>query len=259
METEISPLKKFLKFDKVASIIGFVVDTITIISILFTLRLPKSEDVSIPTFITPWLALGIWFISFYVYLSILHSYWEKHQEKMNYHLRFHKFLMLNLTIQFRQPFLLLPGIVLFILLLFIIFQESLIALGIIFVIVLIVSAITYITTYGFEMEETKEETENNWIMIKINDEWDQLEKRITLELGRNRWIDPYDLADIARIWQIRIEHLDFAMAKYATQHPDKSKYGFVCESGTGKVISGQKPVLINMVDFPTNKFYASSL
>jgi len=58
--------KKFFQFDQIARIIGFIVDVITLLSILFALKLNR---IDLPSFITPGLALGIWFIASYTYLA----------------------------------------------------------------------------------------------------------------------------------------------------------------------------------------------
>jgi hypothetical protein len=62
-----SAVKRFLQFDKFALILGFVVDSITLVSILLAVSL--SGTVALASFITPVLAFAIWLLAVYTYVE----------------------------------------------------------------------------------------------------------------------------------------------------------------------------------------------
>ncbi len=110
-----STLKRVLQFENIATVLGFIVDTITLASIILALNSQNAS--SLPPIITPGLALGIWCLAAYTYIALLHSYWEKQMSVKGYSDTFGMFLLNDLMLRFRNPFALLPAVVLIITLL----------------------------------------------------------------------------------------------------------------------------------------------
>jgi len=105
--------RKFFQFDKLALVLGFVVDSITLTSILLAISLPGGSF-TLATFITPGLAFAIWLLMLYTYFAYLHYYWEKNLTEQNLADKFSLFLVNDLLFQFRKPLLLFPAIILII-------------------------------------------------------------------------------------------------------------------------------------------------
>jgi len=59
-------LRSFLKFDTFALIVGFIVDIITLVSIVLSLQIPEIRN-NLPNFITPGFAFGLWVLALYIY------------------------------------------------------------------------------------------------------------------------------------------------------------------------------------------------
>jgi hypothetical protein len=242
-------VKRILSFDKIALILGFVVDSITLALILLSIDVGSGEF-TVPSFISPWLAFSIWVLAVYTYLAFLHSYWEKHQADQNLSQRFRDFLLFDLILKFHNPLLSAPAIISIMTLFWIASYEPAI-IGII-VVVAILSVIDAMITFGLSVvsgsasEESKERVEDNWEYLK---------ERIGHRLSRQQWISYNDLKDVAVIWDVPVHNMNYVLAKYATEHPTQTAYAEVRLRGDGAVISGDDPVLINLEKLDHDKYY----
>ena len=72
------------------------------------------------------------------------------------------------------------------------------------------------------------------------------------------WLDHSDFTDIANLWDIGNEHLDYAFAKYAVENSLTIRYGRVYKRSSGECISGQYKfkVLVNLQTLNREEFYA---
>ena len=104
-------IKMTEKITWAGTIIGLIVDLIAITQIIaFTLnRSTNSSYLSV--FIRPSVGVVIWGLAFFVYLAFLHLYWENHNADKNFSSKFFWFLVNDLVLKFKKPFLLLPVII----------------------------------------------------------------------------------------------------------------------------------------------------
>ena len=258
-----SPVTKFFQFDPIARIIGFVVDVITLLSLLFAIRL---NSVDLPSFITPALALGIWCIASYTYLAYLHRYWEMKMLEKQFHRRFGTFLVGDLVLHFRSPFVLLPAFVLIIILVAILASNPTtislsVILGVVLVPLLLILGGGYVLRVRAELEEeeneSKNEKERNRARSFVDENWTSLRKRIKQELETKQWIDARSLSDIAMVQGIDDSALTYGLAKYATENAITVKYGYVRRRTDNRVVSGYQKVLIYLQNLNHDNYFYS--
>jgi hypothetical protein len=245
----------FFKFDKAALILGFVVDSITIISILFAINVSQIT-INLQSFISPGLAFSIWVISAYTYLALLHRYWENSEEFSKN--SFSYFLFTDLLFHFKRPFFHFPTLVLVILLFWIAYVADKSGglaggLGALLFIVGFVTFMAFAMSADQNDEPITEEDKE-----KINTNWEFLKERIELKLSRNQWLAVNDLTEIAEVWQIPITTMGNALSKYAFECPDNVEYGYVYRRKDDELISGREPVLINLDEINRKRYYYST-
>jgi hypothetical protein len=241
------------KFFTFALVIGFVVDTITLISILLSLRLNNGIFV-LPTFINHWLAFSVWVLGFYLYLALLHSYWQKNVVSKNFQQTLGGFLIRNLILEFCSPFLSLLGLVSLITLVWIASFEQGIA-TVLIVILVFGGYITFITFFVKGMTSTHEVKIDDDLKQKIDGNWEFVKKRIKNKLSRKQWISFLDLEDIAILWNIDVDDMVYALAKYASENPTGTTLGKIHLREDGETISGDCSVLVNIKNFNHEKYY----
>ena len=187
--------KAFFAFERTALVIGFVVDSITIVSILLALvSVDDTSSLSLPTFITPALAWGVWFLAMYTCLALLHGYWERHRHAAGYSKHFRTFLVVDL-VRFRNPILLFPLIVL-VILLFVIIYITLPETTVIWAIaagVMIVLTILSVAIGEADVQEGSKSPEMREWMRTIESEWSFFNDRISRMLEGSPWVTEYDL------------------------------------------------------------------
>jgi hypothetical protein len=64
---------------------------------------------------------------------------------------------------------------------------------------------------------------------RINERWPELKRHIKVKLSQRQWLYYYDLSDISEAWEIPVEAMSYALAKYATESPTTTYYGSVYE------------------------------
>jgi hypothetical protein len=245
--------EKFFTFDKVALVIGFVVDTITLASILLSLKL-KGNSFALPNFINHWLAFSVWVLGFYIYLALLHAYWKKNIVIKQFQETFGGFLIRNLLLEFCSPFLSLLGLVSLITLIWIASFEQ----GIATVLITILAFGGYIAVITFfvkGMTSTYEVNIDDDRKQKIDESWEFVKKRIKSKLSRKQWISFIDLEDIAILWDIDVDDMVYALAKYASENPMGTTFGEIYRREDNEMISGDYSVLINLKNIDHEKYY----
>ena len=245
----------FLKFDKVALILGFIVDTITISSILLVIKIPE-VSINLSPIISPGLALALWVITGYIYLVLLHRYWESKDEFSNR--TFGVFLSEDLIFKFKNPILLFPWLILIVILFWIAFAFDPSGglaggLGAILFIIFFVSFFAYAMSTDDDEEPVTEEEKG-----EIDKNWDFLIERINLKLKRNQWLTIHDLGEIADIWEISTSAMNYALTKYAFEFPEDVEYGYVHRREDDALISGRMPVLINLEMINDERYWYST-
>lgn len=245
-----SLLKTIFQFDRIATIIGFIVDTITLVSLILALNL---NPLTLPSFLSPGLALGIWVIACYTYLSYAHFYWEKNRKQKRFRNRFGLFMIYDLIREFRSPLTLFPAIVLVVLLVAVLsLNEALFGISITIGIMLIVVGIfVYADRSDNDTDEkrVKRFTDENWAFIK---------KRVKQGLSTKVWINCNDLSDIALTWKVDVQAMHYILAKYASENAVSTRYGGVYkkgDDGKGTLISGSTKVLINLENFDRTNYF----
>ncbi len=81
------------------------------------------------------------------------------------------------------------------------------------------------------------------IKAHLEENWANLEERISIELRRYNWIEVNQLQDVADLLEVPLGSLEIAFAKYASTHPTEVKYGYLY-SANGFQLSEWK-VLVN--------------
>ena len=214
----------------------------------------KLDRVDLPTFITPGLALGIWFIASYTYLAYLHRYWEMNVLEKRFHQRFGTFLVGDLVLRFRSPFALLPAIVLLIVLI------AILASNVTFLLLTIMLVVPVCLVLGWMYvqrvrNELRDEEEKIKSKSPVDENWTSLKKRINQELENMQWIDAGALSDIAMVRGIDVSALGYAFAKYAAENAAATKHAHVCRRSDRVCVSGYTKVLINLQNLNRDNYY----
>lgn len=97
----------------------------------------------------------------------------------------------------------------------------------------------------FDNEELRERVKagRDVVRARMGESWADWEKRISLELSRNNWIELTDIQDMADLLDVPEGSLQIVFAKYASIHPTEVRYGLLFSSD-GWVIS-EGMVLVN--------------
>ena len=225
----------FESFAMVATILGFIVDSIAIVTILIA----TSLDEETPAFISPDLALGILVLAAFSYFGWLHSYWLENREKYNAY--FSLFVIRDLMLDFQSPKHLFPLATLIVMFGLITFptvgrnEASLLgAIGFFGGIGIFLGIIALVIYKVSEVEEKstkskgkdKQEKYNTFKSV-VDENWEFWEKRIEIELRDVLWISKYSFQDLMITEEITGEGINYILAKYAKLHRDKTEYGSV--------------------------------
>lgn len=238
-------------------ILAVAADIIAVISIMSFNGTVINQN---PTkfFLSPVFALAIWLISAFTYLGILQRYWQGQQPNKQFQTTFPLFIKQDLLQNFREPFLLLPALVL-IILVFWIFAELIrstqwlqvvlgyiLVFGVIFGIPLVLARRIVRTIHEDDPEEKAKKI--------IDNDWVKLENVIETKLARKSWITVNDLADQAGILDTYPIYLMYALQKYSTEHPEQTAFGIVLRKDSLELVT-KLPVLISLQNFPLDEFY----
>jgi len=240
--------KQVLSFDKLALILGFIVDSITLASILLAIDF-KGSGFALPNFITPGLASVVWLLAVYTYLAFLHSYWSSHKAEEDLAETFAGFLGRDLILRFRSPWLLFPGFVSVVSLGWIMYSASH-ALLYIAVAVGVLTLFFGWWLYRFDDAGTRVSRK---VKNRVEKEWSYLEKQIQHRLAGAQCVSYHDLQDIAEVWGVHPKGMSYALAKYAAEHPDTTRYGLLLRRDTGKLV-GPYHVLVNLQSIDRDRY-----
>jgi len=258
-QIDTNKVKKLFRFEKAALILGFIVDTITILTILLTITLPRADNL-LPSVITSWLALIVWILATYTYFAYLHHYWERNILKESLSEKFSVFIVDDLVFRFRYPWKLLPLPILIVLLALTSYTTDSYHIGLwIFSLVLVASMFklihfkSYLNKLAHEAEkelEQQRKSEENWKVVK---------EQIRVLLTREQFIDADDLEHALRVLRIPKENLSYFLAKYAIEYPEQTKFDNLYRKGTPSRYREEssmfEKVLINLELMDREKYY----
>lgn len=256
--TDTDKVKKLFRFEKAALILGFIVDTITIATILLTINLPRADNL-LPSVITPWVALIIWILATYIYLAYLHHFWETNISKENLSVKFSTFMVDDLFFRFRYPWKLLPLLVLIVLLGLISYTTDLYHIGLwVFSVVVIMSLYNLIRFKRSLNRLTYETEQNREQQRKLDENWKVVKEQISVLLSREQFIDVDDLEHAVRVLGIPQDKLSYFLARYALEYPNQAKFDNLYQKGNLKYReenSRFEKVLINLKLMDREKYY----
>ena len=221
-------------FSSSALIVGFLVDIIAIVSILFALDFHEDSIrlILLNVELNRSFAMGIWLLAFYVYIAWLHDFWKKSIAPNQAKYIFKHFLLLDLVQKFAYPWHLLPGLILCLLLIWIL------GFGGIIVFCLIGAFLSFIIYINKnDLRDINKYT--------IDFKWREFEERIELELSRNNWLANNRLDDLRQIWEVSSAAIDYGLNKYAYLYPSRASYVFLYDQKSGSLVDEQK-VLVNL-------------
>lgn len=231
------------KFSKIALVVGFIADSIALISILLALNLPNNS-IKLPNFINPWFAISIWAIAVYTYLSYLHFYWRKNLSSDQLSNNFNAFLGRDLFLKFRKPLLLFPALVFLIIFIWIVVFIPIILLIPVFF-------IFFVSIFFSITAETEADRRNKkWRKVIEN-----VDKLIASRFPQFQWIGFEDLTEISKVFNLSSNQISYILALYALKYPDTAKYGKVYRKKDNVVVSGEYNVLINLKQIDCKKYY----
>lgn len=90
---------------------------------------------------------------------------------------------------------------------------------------------------------------------KIDENWEFVKKRIKSKLSRKQWISFLDMEDIAILWNMDVDDMVYALAKYASENPTGTTFGEIHSQEDGEKVSGDYSVLVNIKNFNHKKYY----
>jgi hypothetical protein len=222
-------LKTAEKITWAGTIIGLIVDLIAVSQIIAVLVSGNLHPSYMRFFITPSTGLVIWGLAFFTYIAFLHLYWENNIDKYGFASKFLWFLLKDLILNFKKPFLLLPFIIWMIVgypllsLVSILLPScygTLLLLGGAFLFmakIMNVSANDMKTDIlGRVTEATKKE---------IDEDWTSIENRIRVELERKLIVRYTDFSDLEEVRSYDMQTFWYILALYATKNPESVKFG----------------------------------
>jgi hypothetical protein len=223
-----------------ATVVGFVVDSIAIASLLLAIRLDS------PIILTPYHALFIWCIAVFTYFCMLQIYWRRKQPNLQG--AFGGFLLFY--VPGNQLLLLLPLLVLILFLIWIL--AELIptldtgAQAILLFLALLGGIIGFIALVGLTASGTLAEAMRNaklrFVVANNPQYWNKL---IATRLKGQQWIGTSALLDIYKQYEPSVETLETLLAQYASAHPETAFFGMVFYRNKNEYVY-KYPVLVNL-------------
>lgn len=274
------------RFDIFASIIGFIVDSKELISMitssimssiaLVSLIWSTKNTAQIPTFlftnitIPPIYLFAIWFLSLYSFYGFLRSLWSKKKEHNEFDNRFLGFVLNDLILNFRIPilsiFTVAFGFIWSILGYNIIFELGGSEITWVFIVVLIIYAI-------YKSFALREKQKAEVIAKSVEDNWEKWDDAINKLFIKNWHVKRDDLESLAHYFALPVHNamysdvFDIVLSKYEELHREEAIYRYVYTKDRripllyDKNSSGNfyaLPVLISLRKFPTDKYYFST-
>ena len=243
--------------DVTLRIIGFIADLTAIGSILLAIKLPNLGQ-SLPLIVNPIFAFGIWMIGAYLYVSYLHKYWKENSGKSLWAKRFSVFLVGELIIKFRRPFLLLPGFVWIVALVWIGatvgIPDPVYVVFVVAAFILICSVVAwgsnFIPYFIKPLNEAESMERLNKVKTIVDGKWGNLRPIVEQKLGRYFWLAIEDFKEISVTDELTEDMMGYALIKYAVENPSETHFGNVYyRDQWGDPVLHMENVLINCKKF----------
>jgi hypothetical protein len=254
----------FLRFDTIALILGFIVDAITIVSIVLAIQIPEVTK-NLPNFISPGLAFALWVLAVYVYFGFLRSVWDKHQAEKKFSDKFSLFLADDLLFSFRYPALLFPAVVALVILFWIASTDSSAMFLAFVVFVLLFGGIPflmwlrqYVTdskTVVKKAELKQENTIPQEFKERVSKEWRFLSSQINELLAQQTYVDCDDLVAISTVWEVPPDYMNYVLVQFAIKNPRKTKFASLNSRRYDYSVNGGEKVLINLETIDESPYY----
>ncbi len=222
-------LKTAEKITWAGTIIGLIVDLIAIVQIIAVLVSGNLSPSYMNFFISPGVGLVIWGLAFFTYIAFLHLYWENNNAEYGFASKFLWFLLKDLILDFRKPFLLFPLII------WIIVGFPLSSLVSILIpscfgtilmfggILLFAAKIMNLNTRDIKTDILGRVTEAT--KKEIDEDWTFIENRIMVELERKIIVRYTDFSDLEEVRNYDMQTFWYILALYATKNPKSVKFG----------------------------------
>lgn len=204
----------------VLAVIGLVADIVTISSVMVSSE--KGDQglryLFTDIHISEWHMTFIWFIALVTYLGLVRSYWESRFNGNGYSNEFLDFLVLDLVVGFRLPFLLLPGIV---------------VVGLFFVIwgywAILFFFVASIPVGVFLGDRYAERglIGTSKLEQMVADQWSELKDVIERECSGRQWVSWEQLKTWGELRGLPKPALVYALKKYGIENPKKARFGNV--------------------------------
>jgi len=160
-------------------------------------------------------------------------------QEQNWSKRFRVFVVGDLLVRFRSPYLLIP--VLLLVITFILIAKSAEILGVILTAFAIISLVTglFILIEGY-WNEVKDSFVNAFVLPQdeeednkkrqeridiVNSRWEELATIIEKKFEGRTVLNCDDFTELFYAWELNAESILYAFAKYAAEHPGKIYFG----------------------------------
>jgi len=245
------------------TIIGLIVDLIAIAQIIANALRGNVGFSYLNVFISPTTGFVIWGLAFFTYVAFLHLYWENNIDENGFSLKFSWFIVNDLILEFRKPFLLLPFIIWIIIgfpllsLVSVLLPSCFGTILMIGIMILIVAKIMNLRSNDFKTdimgrvtERTKHEIDNDWVF---------LENRIKVELERKIFVRYSDFTDLEETRSYDMQTFWYILALYASKNSGTAKFGALwkVKGNDGKPSLMDVNVLVDLRNFLSSDYYVS--
>jgi hypothetical protein len=228
MAKSIAKQKDKKSFESKSEILGWFFGFLSFIADAYTIIQIFSNATNVKP-IPPWLGMIVWILATFTYFSLLHGHWTKINKNNKYSPSFLGYFFKDLIFYFKQPFYLLPFIILLILLfpsLYVIsevFTEFIGALLFFCIFIFIIVKGTSMMEGTSKPYLKQEVTEK--IKKEIISNWDDWEKRIEFEHSLIYIITSHTFMDIINLKNYNESVFIFIFSLYASKHPDIARFG----------------------------------
>jgi hypothetical protein len=242
----------FFKGDSILRVIGFIADMIAILSVLFAIKIEAVSN-ELPRILSPWILFPIWVMAAYTYICWLHSYWKKTTQDHSWSKRFRVFVVGDLLVRFRSPYLLIPAVLLATMFIVISKAAGILEglLGASIIILFVTTAFISITEKWQDLKDIFISPNGEGNIEIVDSRWEELRYITEKKLERVVFIRCDAFRDLFYAWGIDKDSMQYAFAKYAAEHPGKMHFGDIRYNPTDKTMHN---VLIRLEHLDRDKF-----
>jgi hypothetical protein len=213
------------RFLIVATLLAFVVDVITMASILAVTNGNNGPNIIFTNIrLNALHALVVWCIGFFCYLAYVGHYWKS--TGIDASITFAQFVKSELIIGFKHPFVLLPGLIFMVMLVWVA-VEVIILVPEIGIIIGSVIGLIVILALAVAMSSPLDYSTVAAFRNDVTSDWPKWDKAIQSRLVSTIWISCSDMKDVMTVWSVPVTEIHWLLAMYAEKHPRTCVYGSV--------------------------------